>query len=127
MQEQLAESLASLPFQMRPIDDSNASWRSAFTGDEPLNRYFYFELTSRERVPDWIIGLDKLRMSGSWRVFLPSPSPELTLVQNIISHNHTAAELARLESYPASTISTKRDVISDLQRQIEESLRQIAA
>jgi len=126
MQAQLDEALASLPFQMFPSDTRHTGWRDVFAGEFRLDQYFYFELF-RSDVPDWIIGLDRIHMSGSWELFLPKPSPEITLVYEIIAHNRLAGELARLETTPLTPIEEKRDEVRKLRERIEESLRQTAA
>ena len=126
MQAQLDEALASLPFQMFPSDTRHAGWRDVFAGEFRLDQYFYFGLF-RSDVPDWIIGLDRIHMSGSWELFLPKPSPELTLVHEIIAHNRLTTELARLKEVPPIAISTKEDEVNALRQKIEESLSQIAA
>lgn len=127
MQNQINKALAALPFQMRPVEDFRDSWRNAFTGDEPLNRYFYFELFYQEAVPEWIINLDKLRMSVSWEVFLPNPSPERDLIFKINELRRTKEELAKLAAAPTDSIAAKQTTASRLQREIEEALLQTAA
>jgi hypothetical protein len=127
MQDQINNALAALPFQMRPVEDPRDSWRNAFTGNEPLNRYFYFELFRQEEVPEWITGLDKLRMSVSWEVFLPNPSPERDLIFKISELRRTKEDLAKLAAVPIDSITAKETAASRLQSEIGEALRQIAA
>lgn len=127
MQQQLDEALASLPFQIRPVNDSRGLWRDSFKDEGDLNRYFYFELFCKSEIPEWITGLGSMRMSGSWYVFLPSPSPELDLILKISKLSRTKADLEKLANVPSDAITVKGIEIANLKQQIEEALRQIAA
>lgn len=126
MQNQLDHALAALPFRMAPIDDK-VPWQEGLFSEGPSAEHrAYFKLY-REDVPKWIIGLEKLRMSGSWEVFFPNPSPERALVEQLMSYEYEAAKLARKQT--ARTVSLEAEVASvdALRTSIQDKLGTTAA
>jgi hypothetical protein len=124
MQKELDCALSALPFKMRPLDGANTQWKKLLAeGEENRRRYLYFKLFREEGTPEWITGLDKLRMSGSWRIFLPSQSPQLELVESLLNYEQQATYLAQLKSAPPVPIASKEAELERLGTQIREELK----
>ena len=127
MKKQLDQLLLATPFQIRPVDDTSGAWRKSFSDPEPLDRRFFFELFREATVPEWILELDKLHMRGSWRVFLPNPSPERDIVDKLLQYEYRAAELARFKaSPPTNTVERLENSVDEFGRVIAEQLKQLA-
>jgi hypothetical protein len=88
MQSQLDRALTALPFQLCPAIKSIDALRERCVQDDDLRRYFPLKLV-REDVPSWITGLDQIYMNGSWRVFIPRPSPEWNLLQQVFARERS--------------------------------------
>ncbi len=120
MQSQLDRALAALPFQLRPQVKSIESLRTMFAEDNILNRQFPLELF-REDVPDWITGLDQLHMTGSWKVFIPQPSPEWNLLRQVFARKRVEDELAQLRTVSPEVIAAKTAELQGLEAAIAGS------
>ncbi len=120
MQTQLDCALTTLPFQLRPKVKSIESLRAMFAEDNILNRQFTLELF-REDVPDWITGLDQLHMTGSWKVFIPQPSPEWNLLRQVFARKRVEDELAQLQTISPEVIAAKAAELRSLDAAIAGS------
>ncbi len=121
MQSQLDRALAATPFLMRPKVKSIEVLREAFATDAGLHRYFSFELFRQDGVPAWINGLDHLHMTGSWKVFLPCPSPEWNLLRQVFARERVEDELAQLKTVSPEVIAAKAAELRSLDAAIAGS------
>ncbi len=133
MQKQLNEALAALPFQMGPVDADGVPWKDAlFAADRVVQPRptAYFRLFRADSTPEWITGLDGLRMSGSWKVFLPNPSPERALIERIIGFEDAVELVGRTREAMAGGVlplEQRQGVIEERRRQLEEEIAHLTA
>lgn len=123
MQKQLDLALSALPFTMRPLDGATTPWRKLLSGEQ--RKYLYFSLFRDGGPPEWLTGFDKFRMSGSWRIFLPSPSPHLELVESLLNYEQQALNLAQLKAAPPIPIASREFELDLLEGQIRTKLRKV--
>lgn len=121
MQSQLDQTLAALPFQLLPQIKNIERLREVFDTDGGIDHYFSFELHRHEGIPDWISGVKKLQMSGLWKVFLPIPSPEWSLLRKVFERERLERELASLQQVTPTTIAEKTRRIEELDALISGS------
>ncbi len=124
MQRQLDAALAALPFKMRPLNGKSRPWHKSFLENGSW-RYVYFELIREDDTPEWITGLDSIRMSGSWRVFLPNPSPERDIVEQMLLYERRSAQLEELRSTPPISIASKEDELEGLRHRLQAELEKL--